>query len=57
MSQQHKDFSLCLLLVKADQARVCCVADHAVSDTNPHLQYIYQCIRLLLLSVQLPSWT
>ena len=32
------------------------MAEHAVIDTNPHLYYIYQCIRLLLLSVQLPSW-
>ena len=57
MLKQHKDFILCLLLVKADQAWARCVAEHAVIDTIPHLYYIYQCIRLRLLSVQLPSWT
>ncbi len=56
MSQQHKDFSLCLLLVQADQASVRTVAEHGVIDINPHLYYIYQCIRLLLLSMQLPAW-
>jgi hypothetical protein len=56
MSQNHKDLSLCLLLVRSDQARAHCVAEHAVIDTKAHLNHIYQCIRLLLLSVQLPSW-